>query len=354
MTYTVLAERFRLFTINESRNTLKDLCCYIQNIEENDQFVVWEVSENRIHEVEYSSLVLQPRIAAITNIGESHIGTIEGGKEALLQSIQSITAGMDKEGVVIINADDRDSRQICFDRKTIRVSLKDTAADCFAYNISKTKKGVSFDLRFEEHITHVDLSVFGVHNIYNAMMAFVIGVLQGIDRKTAARALKKYRNVGFRQNILRFGGVVVYADCYNSSALSVSSAIRCFCDLPGIHGKRIAVLGDIAEIEGHEEQTYRKIAEVIDDSAIDMVVTYGKDSAAIHDYLSRPVEKLHCSSSAELDAALNQLKRSGTNAYLIKGSRSMKMEQNLRHCFPWHYYPMRAVEKLTIKYKWGE
>lgn len=354
MINAVLSKQMRLFTINESRNTLKDLCCFIQDIKSEDQLVVWEVAENRKREVEFSSEILLPRIAAITNIGESHIGSIEGGKTALLESIQSITAGMRDDGVVIINADDPDSRKTVFDRKTLSVGVYDTSADCVAYNIQSTRKGTSFDLRFQNQVTHVVLSVFGVHNVYNAMMAFAIGVLMGINRNVAARALRKYHNIGYRQNILRFGGVVVYADCYNASAKSVSSAIQCFCDLPGIRGKRIAILGDIAEIEGHEEKIYKEVAKAIDDSSLDIVITYGKTSYMIQHFVKRTIEMRHCASPAELNGVVDGLKRTGKNAYLIKGSRSMKMEQNLRHCFPLHYFPMRAKEKLTIKYRWGE
>ncbi len=354
MVNMVLRKATTVFSTNQNHNMLKELCCYLQSVHADDQMLVWEVCENLPKDADYSSRALRPSIAVITNAGDSHLGTIIGGKEALLKSFQSITAGMGEDGVVIFNADDPDSRQIVFDRKTISVGIADYSADCVAYNITDTRKGTSFDLRFQDQVTHIDLFVFGTHNVYNAMMAFIVGALQGVDRKTIAKALRSYRNVGFRQNILRFGGVVVYADCYNASAKSVSSAIQCFCGLPGIQGKRIAVLGDISEIEGYEEQTYREIAEAIDASTIDILVTYGNKSAMIRDYVTRDIEMLHCANSKELDETLNIMKRRGKNAYLLKGSRAKRMETNLRSCFPWHYYPMRALEKFTIKYRWGE
>ena len=186
------------------------------------------------------------------------------------------------------------------------------------------------------------------------MTAFVVGTLQGIRKQSILNGLKQFRNVGFRQNIIRIGNTVVYADYYNASSKSVSYAISCFCSLPSIRGKRVAVLGDIAEIEGYEESTYQEIAKAIDNSTIDILITYGTDSKMIQKFIKRDMEMQHCSSSEELNQCLKTLKNNQKCSFLLKASRSMYMENNMKAAFPAHYYLMRGIEKLTIKYLWEE
>lgn len=351
---SVLEEKNPVFNTNKNRNLLREMCCYLQDVQVGDQMVMWELCENLPRDHAFCANVLKPSVAVITNIGESHLGSIKGGKEGQLEIFRRLPEEMDKNGVVVINADDPDSAGLRLDRETIRIGIHDAAADCVARNIINTQKGVEFDLCFRDETTRVKLSVFGEQNVYDAMMAFVVGVLQGVDKKDILKGLKSYRNIGIRQNVIRIGNEIVYVDCYNASATSDTYAIRCFSELPEVRGKRIAVLGDIAEIEGFEEDTYRKIAEAVDRSTIDALVTYGQNSYMIQDYVARSIRMTHCETAADLNRCLAELRHSGKNAYLLKGSRTMFLERNMKAVFPAHYHLMRFMEILTIKFRWKE
>lgn len=346
----ILGAGYQVYSTNENRNMLQELCCYLQDVKTGDQMVVWEVCENLKRHAAYSSKVLKPDIVVVTNIGDSHLGSI-GGKEAQLQNFRELTAGMDESGVVIINADDRGSVKAVFNKTVVRVGIHDTSADCVAFNIVNTRKGTAFDLCFRNETVRVVLSVFGVHNVYNSMMAYVVGVLKGIGKEAILKALKNYHNTGIRQNIIRFWGTTIYADCYNSSGKALSYAIPCFSELPGVHGKRVGVLGDIAEIEGYEESTYREVAATVDDSSLDMLLTVGTDSAMIHKYVKRDIEKHHFASRDDLNTFLRMLKHE-RNGYLFKASRSAELELCIKKVFPMHYYPMKIREKFTARNLW--
>ncbi len=352
MINAVLSRGKTVCCTNDNLNNPQQLCWFLQNVRTQDEMLVWEACENVKRIPEICSGILKPDITVVTNVGDSHMGRI-GGREEQNKLFRGFTAGMNEDGVVILNADDSRSLEIGFDKTVIRVGVRDTTADCVAFNIVNTRKGTEFDLRFRGEEAHVKLSVFGLHNVYDAMMAYVVGVLNRIEKRQILKALKNYRNVGFRQNIVRFGGVTVYMDCYNSSGKAVSFAIPCFCELPGTRGKRVAVLGDIAEIDGYEEDTYREIAEAIDHSTIDVLLTLGKASAMIHDYVKRDIEKKHFDSKNELNAYLKEMNSRGKNSYLFKASRSVRLEGCIREVFPAHYFPMKLVDKFISKYLWN-
>jgi len=336
MVKRVLQQKYNVFSQDGNYNSLHGLCCSLQEVEAGAQIIVQEVDERRTQNTVNCSQILKPDVVLVTNIAEAHIGHL-GGKENLIESFRGLTAGLREDGLVILNADDKDSMSAGFRADLLTVGINNPSADCLATNIREKAGGIEFDVSFREAITHVKLSVHGVHNVYNAMMAFVVGKLKGIPEKEIIKGLNSFKNTGIRQNVVHLGNVTVYADCYNASATSVRYAIRCFDSLRAGRGKKVAVLGDIAEIEGYEESTYRQIADCIDRSSIDVLVTCGKDSEQIHSYVTRDITEKHTRDLKELNEYLEELKKSGAGSYLFKASRVMRLEKSIQTVFPKHY-----------------
>ena len=120
------------------------------------------------------------------------------------------------------------------------------------------------------------------------MMAYVAGRITSIPAETIRKGLMHYKPLGFRQNVYREKGYTIYADCYNASAKSIRSALEVLSRQPRRDGARkIAILGDIAEIDGFQEDTYRDVAESVSASDADVLITYGTDTKMVHDSLSR-------------------------------------------------------------------
>ncbi len=346
MVSDVLQTEKRVTCQRGNYNTFYDLIYSLLNITLNSEYLVQEVDERTPNNTQNCSNILKPEIALVTNIAEAHLGYY-GSKEALIENFRGITAGMDENGVVIINRDDKDSVAAHFDRKIISVGIDDPTADCLAKNIREGRKGVAFDLCYAGETEHICLSVHGKHNVYNAMMAYVVGKLKGISTAHIKKGLHSYRNAGIRQNICRLGNTLLYADCYNASATSVNFALKCFDALPAGKRKKVAVLGDIAEIEGFEEDTYRRIAADLDVSNIDALVTCGKDSEMIHTFLTRNMTHTHTRDRKELNAYLTKLKQGGGN-FLFKASRIMELEKSIRTVFPYHWKWIHFRDKFHL------
>ena len=336
MVKSVLQQEKQVFSQAGNYNTLQALCCSFQEVCPGDEIIVQEVDEKRINNTVNCSRFLKPDIALVTNIAEAHLG-FYGSKEALTQSFLGITAGMDENGVVILNADDPDSLHAGFAARILTVGITNKNADCVASNITERRNGMEFDLKYENETVHVRLPMQGQHNVYNAMMAYLVGKLKGIGVQNILKGLSQYRNAGFRQNIVRFGRTLVYADCYNSSAKSMEFALKCFSGLPKRKGKKVAVIGDIAEIEGYEEHTYRQIASFLDASDVDVLITCGNDAESIQRYLNRRIECKHTKDLQELNRQLKQQKREGGRSYLFKASRFMHLERSIATVFPIHF-----------------
>lgn len=141
-----------------------------------------------------------------------------------------------------------------------------------------------------------------------------------------------------RQRTYHSAGKKLYVDCYNSSAKSVKVALAVLDDMKTTkRGRRVAVLGDIAEIEGFEKQTYGEIASAIDGSKLDALITYGQDSAQISENVKRALMKRHFAEEKDLISFLKSEPHRG-DVILFKASHSMNMENVVKKVFPFAYY----------------
>ena len=297
-----------------------------------------------------ASQVLRPEIAIITNMDKSHIGEL-GSEEAIMEAIWEITAGMDENGTVIYNADDPNSRKASFRQRTVSVAIEDATADCVASNLVSGADRIEFDVSFAGEKAHLVVPVTGTHNVYDAMMAYVAGRITSIPAETIRKGLMHYKPLGFRQNVYREKGYTIYADCYNASAKSIRSALEVLSRHPRRDGARkVAILGDIAEIDGFQEDTYRDVAESVSASDADVLITYGTDTKMVHDALSRELEAYHETTLQGLCDRINGLKQKN-DIFLFKASRSMHLEKAIRKTFPAAY--RKGMTPVVLAYgKW--
>ena len=344
MIRAVLCSEKKVFSQAGNYNTFQALTSSLQLVANDTDIIVQEADEKRPKGIEKCSKILKPDIAVITNIKEAHQQFYKD-RDSLIDSFKGITAGMPNDGVVIINGDDPDSIKTFFGRKTIMAAIYNKNADCIAENITESADGMDFDVKFNGETSHIRLSVIGEHNVYNAMMAYIVGRFKGISLKNIQKSLAKYRNSGVRQNICRLGNILVYADCYNASQTTMRYAIKCFDSIKW-KGKKAAILGDIGEIEGCEQSTYKAIAEYVQNSEIKAVITYGKDSVLVLSSIYANIQKKHCSDLKELSETIDSLKKDGFTSFLFKASHFVHLENGIKKSFPKHYSKIAFEEKL--------
>lgn len=349
----VYSAHTRTFCNITNGNTFEYIGFELQRFDRKAKLFVQEVNESDPRNALNSSEVLRPEIAVITNMDKSHIGEL-GSEENIMKAICDITAGMDSNGTVIVSADDPNSRKVSFTQNTIRVGIHDQTADCVASGLEFAADHIAFDIDYRGEHAHLKIPVSGTHNVYDAMMAYVAARVSGIPIKTIQKGLLHYRPLGFRQNIYRAGGTTIYADCYNASAKSIGSALEVLAKWPRKPGARkIAILGDIGEIDGFKEDIYKDVADSVSASDADVLITYGTDSQMVHDHLSRKIEAWHESSFEGLCRRINSIKGK-SDVFLFKASRSMNLENAIKKTFPIAYAKgmlpvVLAYGKWTIK-----
>ena len=226
---------------------------------------VLEMGMSDFGEIERMSLVAEPDIAVITNIGTSHMEAL-GDRRGICRAKLEVLCGLKKGGYLILNGDEPLLKNISGKSyHTVYVSITRPNVDFFAQNIRVELGGTRFDVVYQG-IMYPDfyIPVSGRHNVWAALYAFAVATLQGFSPDAIKNGLSRFRPADMRQQIINLGSATLIEDCYNASPESMRAAIDVLCECAPTKGRRIAVLGDMLELGRESIALHRAVGEYLE------------------------------------------------------------------------------------------
>lgn len=319
---SVLSQKYNVHATKGNFNNNIGVPLTLFGLTQEHNAAVIEMGMSNFGEIEVLSLCARPDIAVITNIGTSHIEFL-GSQEGILKAKSEIFCGLAPNGRVILNGDDPylitlkdklDGREVKF------VGMNNADCDYVAKNIHSDETGCSFECKGKDYF----INLAGVHNIYNALSAIAAGEMLGLNYTQISKGLSDYHPDGIRQNIISAHGFKLINDCYNSSPQSAMAALSVLCDVKA--NRRIAVLGDMAELGDKSEELHRCVGRAVNASTADVLVAVGELSSA---YIAAEAadKEVYIFPSAPEAASFLKTYCADGDAILVKGSRCMKLEQ---------------------------
>jgi UDP-N-acetylmuramyl pentapeptide synthase len=123
------------------------------------------------------------------------------------------------------------------------------------------------------------------------------------------------------------GGVRVLDDCYNANADSMRAALDTLCELP-LQGRRVAVLGDMAELGAGSEAAHQEIGRRAAELKIGQLFTVGA-SSAVTARAARDAGLTRVIEFADVESAVRAVKNflKPGDVVLLKASRSSRLER---------------------------
>lgn len=350
MIYSMYRAQLKTFCDAGNDNQLDGVGYIAQHIPKKSKIWVQEVSEDTPGSITDISRIIEPRIAVITAIDKSHIEEF-GNEEGILREIHSIVDYMPEDGIIITSIDDKNTANLISERKVISVSLYNSNADFYAKSINIKPDGLKYSIvQKSTGIEHQMTMryVYAEHNIYAALYAFACGVISGVDITNIKKGIEQYRASGIRQNVYSDKGVTIYADCYNAVAKSVRSAVQAAEKIP-VNGKRIAVIGDIAETGDFTESTHNELIDIVNNSNFEILIAYGVNTcvAAKHFNCRGNLKVICCDDRSSLNKSIKENVKRG-DLVLFKASHSTGLEKSLRKCFP------KSCIIKTLEYYWPQ
>lgn len=271
-----------MYKIYGNQNTTWQIAKFVYNLSMDTDVYVQECSGSYFAQLERSASIISPDIFVLTNIGNGHIGNYYGRRELLLHEKLSLDRHAKKGAVGVINWDDDMLKHVQYNHDIVSFAINDETADFVGKNIVEKDGRVILDVVEKNGtVTPVVINTCGIHNAYNALASFAVGVQLGIEREKIQKAIASFRTFGVRQNLVWIGGRHLYLDCYSVTENSMRTAVVAMNNISVKDGcRKIAVLADIPALGDESEAVHRRIGKMVAEvNSVDEVFFYGNEMA---------------------------------------------------------------------------
>jgi len=287
-----------------------------------DRYAVVELGMNRRGEIEYLSRLTHPTIAVITNAAEAHLEGL-GTVEAVARAKGEIFAGLDKDGIAVINADDPFCdlwKHLAAPRRSLTFGL-DSRADVRAEYIQEST-GCLIQLLTTQGDFEMRLPLLGKHNVMNALAASTAALGAETSLQVIQAGLEKLQAVSGRLELKEgISGARVIDDTYNANPSSLAAGLQVLKDFGG---ERVLVLGDMAELGEAAADIHQRVGELAQRIGIHRLYAVGELSKHAVKGFGKGAKHFG-STEALIDVLRDYLHAEMT--VLVKGSRAMRMER---------------------------
>ena len=323
MLSAILSKKFNTLKSFGTENNNIGVPLTLMRLNGEHKIAVLEMGTNHLGEIRRLSEIARPTAIIITNIGPSHLEYLEDVDTVLKAKLEALEY-MDKDGKIILNADDDCLRTISSTPKTVWFGF-DKEADFYADKINLEPDGINFRLNGEWDIS---LGVLGRQNVHNALAAIACAWDFGVAIDDIKDALKEFKVPNMRMEVKRFGDIKIINDTYNANPQSMKQAIEALRDMV-TEGRKVLVAGDMLELGTFSGRFHHLVGKQAAESGIDLIVAVGKLAEHVAEGaqeagMSQRKIKL-CAVTKEACEKMGSFIKKG-DTILVKGSRAMKME----------------------------
>lgn len=298
----------------------------ILSLDEETEIGIIELGTDNFGDIALTTRIAQPDIAAILNIGDSHLHNLKT-REGIAKAKMEITEGLAADGIFIYNIDDpilaKEVPTYTLNQKVLTFGTSDKAD----FKISPVENNNS-GIAFKNESTIYKLPLLGDHQIYNGGITAMIGQILGLSEKQIQDGLKKVKGSHNRSALLELNGFDILDDSYKSNPQALLTGLNTTYTLKGYKNK-IVVLGDMLELGENEKELHYDIGTKIDPNEIHYALFYGPLSyemykGALENFPT--TRAFYFKSKADICDKLKQL-ITKSSLVLVKGSHGMHMEE---------------------------
>jgi UDP-N-acetylmuramoyl-tripeptide--D-alanyl-D-alanine ligase len=272
---------------------------------------------------------VQPRFGIITSIGREHLEFF-GDVAGVAQEQGTLAELLPADGKLFLAGDSEWSAKVAArcTARVVRVGFL-PSNDWRVTHVLAEKQGMSFRVEGpnEDFCGEYRLVLLGRHQAVNALFAIVVGIELGLSREAIERGLAECKAAKMRLQLWEHNGVRILDDAYNANADSMLAALQTLQEMP-CKGRRVAVLGDMAELGKHSEAAHEEVGRRAAELGIAQLFAIGTMAsvmarAARDAGLNRVLEFADVETAA---VAVKSFVRTG-DVLLVKASRAARLER---------------------------
>ncbi|MCR4266053.1 UDP-N-acetylmuramoylalanyl-D-glutamyl-2,6-diaminopimelate--D-alanyl-D-alanine ligase [Nitratireductor sp. ZSWI3] len=294
-------------------------------------YAVVEIGMNHPGEIRPLVKMVRPHIAVVTLIAAAHLGFFKSLDE-IARAKAEIFEGVVKGGSALINRDDKRWKLLSTlaaeaGVKTVWGFGESARADVRLLHAELGPQSSTLTVKIAGKEIEARLGAPGRHMVQNALAVLGAAHLAGADVAHVALALGSFRaeaGRGQRHRLRLEGGSFTLIDeSYNANPASMAAAFDLLGKAElGEGGRRIAILGDMAELGSHSEKLHAGLADLVAKAGTQRLFLAGKEMKALADALPADLPVEHRERADDLRGIVVEAVRPG-DAVMIKSSKSI-------------------------------
>ena len=276
---SVLSAAFKTQKTEGNHNNEIGFPMTLFSLEPDCEAIVLEMGMSSRGEISFLTRLAKPVASVITNIGTSHIANL-GSRENICLAKLEIAEGMDENGKLFMNGDEpllTEYRGEIVPEKVF-FGIYNKNASYKAVNIRTEDNGMVFDVLYNGHVSvNVEIPTLGRHNVYNALAAFAVGKVFGMNDDDISAGLSSFVGTKMRQKIYKLGDITVIEDCYNAAPESMRAAIEVLASKARSQGgSPCALLGDMLELGDSSRLLHDQLGQFAAQMKIEKLYCFGE------------------------------------------------------------------------------
>jgi UDP-N-acetylmuramoyl-tripeptide--D-alanyl-D-alanine ligase len=299
------------------------------SLEKTHRAMVVEVGTNHPGELAPLVRMVQPRFGIITSIAREHLEFFDD--LAGVAKEQGVLAELlPPDGKLLLAGDSEWSASVAARSTAPVVKIGFLPGnDWRVTSVRGEKQGMTFWVEGpnKDFSGEYRVVLLGRHQAVNALFAIVLGIELGLSREAIERGLAECKPAKMRLQLWEHNGVRILDDAYNANADSMLAALQTLQDMP-CKGRRVAVLGDMAELGKHSEAAHEEVGRRVAEMGVAQLFAIGRMAsvmarAARDAGLNRVLEFADVETAA---LAVRSFVRTG-DLLLVKASRGARLER---------------------------
>ena len=306
-----------------SQNNEIGLPLTLCRIERETEVVVLEMGMRGLGQIAALCRIARPHVGVITKIGPVHlelVGTVARVAQAKAEVLDALPAG----GVAVVPAGER-LLEPYLRRDDIRIVRFGADGDVRLRAFDAGESGARLVAEVLGAEVALDVPFTSRHNAENTLAALAAYAALDLPLASAARGAPAIRLSRWRGEEVRLDGeIVLVNDCYNANPVSMTAALEHLAERAG-DARKVAVLGEMAELGEAAPAFHREIGEVAERVGVSVLIGVGE---LAREYLAGASGVVETRWAPGVDAAVALLRealRPG-DCVLVKGSRAVGLE----------------------------
>lgn len=322
------------------------------------KYLVLEVGADHPGDISKPAKWLTPKYAVFTCFPDVpvHVEFFDS-PEAVIKEKETLAQYTQKNGVLILNHDDRRVMSMVgrFPQKIVSYGMSGEATlSLTSFSVKKEDNTFvatgTLVYKNETHYVHIPHLITHTQ-ILQALPGILVLLEEGFSFTDAVTGILQLEPTKGRLSVLQgINQSIIIDDTYNASPIAMTHALEVLTHMPEVT-RRIAVLGDMMELGSHTETEHRKIGQYISKLQLDMVVCIGSRAKFIYEEVQK-TSKIHIRwfETSEKAGIFIKEQIQKNDCILFKGSQSVRVEKAVAYCLDEHINPQTVLVRQETEW----